>query len=72
MKLYPFCDPYVWENIKVLLVTGFFVKQHKHGSCASEYVNNMILVLAHSYSFRRGISLFSSFRMGTFTNKIRE
>ena len=44
MKLYPFCDPYVWENPKVLLYTGFFVKTHKHGKCASEYLNNMIWI----------------------------
>ena len=44
MKLYPFCDPYVWENIKVLLVTGLVIKTHKDGKCASEYVNNIVLV----------------------------
>jgi hypothetical protein len=44
MKIYPFCDPYVWENPKVLLYTGLMVKNHKHGECASEYMNNLILV----------------------------
>jgi hypothetical protein len=44
MKLYPFCQPYVWENVKVLLETGFTVKKHKDGKCASEYVNTIILV----------------------------
>jgi hypothetical protein len=44
MKIYPFCDPYIWENAKVLLVTGLSVKKHKEGKCASEYVNNIILV----------------------------
>ena len=44
MKLYPFCDPYVWENPKVLLSTGFTVKKHTVGKCASEYVNNIMFV----------------------------
>jgi len=44
MKLYPFCDPYVWENPKVLLYTGLVVKTHKDGRCASEYLNNLVLV----------------------------
>jgi hypothetical protein len=46
MKLYPFCDPYFWENPKVLLQTGFFVRKHKDGKCASEYVNNMMFVFS--------------------------
>jgi hypothetical protein len=57
MKLYPFCDPYVWENIKVLLVTGLFVKQHKHGKCASEYVNNIILVFILAFAFGAALTL---------------
>jgi heme/copper-type cytochrome/quinol oxidase subunit 4 len=57
MKLYPFCDPYVWENIKVLLVTGLFVKQHKHGKCASEYVNNIILVFILAFAFGTALTL---------------
>jgi hypothetical protein len=57
MKLYPFCDPYAWENIKVLLVTGLFVKQHKHGKCASEYVNNMILVFILAFAFGAALTL---------------
>ena len=44
MTLYPFCDPYVWENPKVLLVTGFSVRKHKEGVCASEYVNHVIFI----------------------------
>jgi hypothetical protein len=58
MKLYPFCDPYVWENSKVLLVTGLFVKQHKHGRCASEYVNNMILVFILAFTVGAILSVF--------------
>ena len=46
MKLYPFCDPYFWENPKVLLQTGFFVRKHKDGKCASEYVNNMMFIFS--------------------------
>jgi hypothetical protein len=44
MKLYPFCQPYLWENPKVLLNTRFTVKKHKDGKCASEYVNTVMLV----------------------------
>jgi len=44
MVLHPFCDPYVWENPKVLLSTPFVVKDHKEGPCASEYVNQVVLV----------------------------
>ena len=50
MKLYPFCDPYVWENPKVLLQTGFIVRKHKDGRCASEYVNNMIFVFTLAFA----------------------
>jgi hypothetical protein len=44
MKLYPFCDPYVWENPKILLRTGLVVKTHEGGRCSSEYLNNLVLV----------------------------
>jgi hypothetical protein len=44
MVLYPFCHPYVWENPKVLLSTSFIVRDHKEGPCASEYVNQVVLV----------------------------
>lgn len=44
MTLYPFCNPYVWENPKVLLSTPLVVRDHKEGPCASEYVNQVILV----------------------------
>lgn len=50
MKLYPFCDPYVWENPKVLLYTGLVMRTHKDGKCASEYMNNMILVFILAFS----------------------
>jgi hypothetical protein len=44
MTLHPFCDPYVWENPKVLLATGFSVRKHKEGACVSEYVNHVIFI----------------------------
>ena len=44
MVLHPFCDPYVWENPKVLLSTPLVPKVHKEGACASEYTNQIILV----------------------------
>lgn len=45
MTLYPFCNPYVWENPKVLLSTPLMisVKDPKEGPCASEYVNQIVL-----------------------------
>jgi hypothetical protein len=58
MKLYPFCDPYVWENPKVLLSTGFTVKSHKEGPCASEYVNHVILIYTLAILFGMILSLF--------------
>jgi hypothetical protein len=42
--IHPFCDPYVWENPKVLLTTGFSVTNHSKGACASEYVNHIIFI----------------------------
>ena len=50
MKLYPFCDPYVWENPKVLLYTGLVVKTHKDGRCASEYFNNLVFVFVLAFA----------------------
>lgn len=44
MKLYPFCDPYIWENPKILLKTGLIVKKHNEGACASEYVNHVFFM----------------------------
>ncbi len=44
MTKYPFCQPYVWENPKVLLETGLTWPVHKEGPCASEIVNQIILV----------------------------
>lgn len=44
MVLHPFCDPYVWENPKVLLTTPLVPKVHKEGACASEYTNQVVLV----------------------------
>ena len=44
MTRYPFCQPYVWENPKVLLYTGFTVQNHKEGACVSEYVNHIMYI----------------------------
>lgn len=58
MKLHPFCDPYVWENVKVLLHTGLFVKSHKDGKCVSEYVNSIIFVFLLAFIIGVITSLF--------------
>jgi hypothetical protein len=58
MKLHPFCDPYVWENVKVLLYTGFFVKKHADGKCVSEYVNSIIFVFLLAFIIGLITSLF--------------
>ncbi len=44
MTKYPLCQPYVWENPKVLLETGLVWRTHKEGPCASEIVNVIILL----------------------------
>jgi hypothetical protein len=44
MTVYPFCNPYIWENPKALLDTGFTVRLNKVGPCASEYVNHVIFI----------------------------
>jgi hypothetical protein len=44
MTKYAICDPYAWENPKVLLSTGFTVRQRKSGPCASEFVNSVVLI----------------------------
>jgi hypothetical protein len=44
MTVYPFCNPYAWENPKALLATGFTVRLHKEGPCVSEYVNHVIFI----------------------------
>lgn len=46
MKLYPLCDPYIWEDLSVLRVTGFTVKKHPMhlGPCASELVNHILFI----------------------------
>ncbi len=44
MKVYPFCDPYFWENPKVMLNTGLTWRRRKEGPCASEIVNHIFLV----------------------------
>lgn len=39
-----FCDPYIWENPKVIMSTGLTWKARKEGPCASEVVNVVMLV----------------------------
>ncbi len=43
MKRIPLCNPYLWENPKVLLSTGFLWHVHKEGPCASEITNTIFL-----------------------------
>ena len=57
MTVYPFCDPYVWENPKVMLKTGLHVKHHAKGECASEYVNSIMLVLILAFAFGATFSI---------------
>lgn len=65
MKIYPFCQPYFWENPKVLLSTGFTWKAPKEGPCVSEIVNHIVLV--YSVAVMVGalavVALGSSFAM---------
>ena len=58
MVLHPFCDPYVWENPKVLLSTPFIPRVHKEGGCASEYTNSIILVYSLLVFFAAVATLF--------------
>jgi hypothetical protein len=44
MKTYPLCDPYVWEDPRVLLDTRLSWRNRKEGPCASEIVNHIVLV----------------------------
>jgi len=50
MTKYAICDPYAWENPKVLLSTGFTVRARKNGPCASEYVNSILLIYVLGFS----------------------
>lgn len=58
MVLYPLCDPYVWENPKVLLSTPFIPRVHKEGGCASEYTNTIILIYSLLVFFAAVATLF--------------
>jgi len=49
MTLHPFCDPYAWENPKVMLSTGFTLKHHATGLCASEIVNQVLLIFSLAF-----------------------
>lgn len=58
MVLRPFCDPYVWENPKVLLSTPLIPKVHKEGACASEYTNQIVLVYSTLFFFAIVATIF--------------
>jgi hypothetical protein len=58
MVLHPFCDPYVWENPKVLLSTPFIPRVHKVGACASEFTNQIVLVYSLTVFFACVATLF--------------
>jgi hypothetical protein len=57
MSKTPLCDPYVWENPKVLLYTGFTLKQHKDGPCASEMVNHILFLYLVATAIGGGTTL---------------
>jgi hypothetical protein len=63
MTVYPFCHPYVWENPKVLMYTGFTVQNRKEGACVSEYVNHIIYI--YSIFFVIGGALTVLFKNNT-------
>ena len=58
MVLRPFCDPYVWENPKVLLSTPLVPRVHKEGGCASEYTNQIVLVYSLLLFFAAVATIF--------------
>jgi hypothetical protein len=49
MKTYPLCDPYVWENPRALLNSGFVWHSRKEGPCASELINHIIFVFLMAF-----------------------
>lgn len=57
MVVRPFCDPYVWENPKVLLSTPLIPRVHKHGACASEYTNQIVLVFSVLFFLALGATM---------------
>jgi hypothetical protein len=63
MTVYPFCHPYVWENPKVLMYTGFTVEKRKEGACVSEYVNHIVYI--YTICFVIGGSLTVLFKNNT-------
>ena len=52
MSKHTLCQPYIWENPKVILESGLTWRVHKDGPCASEIVNQIILL--YSLSFLAG------------------
>lgn len=64
MKVYPFCDPYIWENPKVLLKTGFTWRRHKEGACASEIVNHIVMLYLLALFVGGGITVMTKSQLG--------
>jgi hypothetical protein len=58
MVLYPFCDPYVWENPKVLLSTSLIPRVNKAGPCASHFTNQIVLVYSLTLLFASIATIF--------------
>jgi hypothetical protein len=44
MKTYPLCDPFFWEDPKILFQAGFRLRPRKEGPCASELANQIFTI----------------------------
>jgi hypothetical protein len=44
MKTYPLCDPFFWEDPKILFQAGFRIRPRKEGPCASELANQIFTI----------------------------
>lgn len=49
MTKHKLCQPYVWENPKVLLQTGLIWRSHETGPCASEIINHIVLLYSVAF-----------------------
>jgi hypothetical protein len=66
MKTYPLCDPYVWENVKVLLYTGFTVRKHPEGPCVSELVNHIVFLYVVAAALGGGVVMIAGWSLPLF------
>ena len=66
MKRYPLCQPYIWENPKVLLETGFTWKGHKEGPCASEIINQILFVYLFAFALGAAMTVVFGQSYGMF------